>query len=214
MYLVNGSGPVGDPFGPCHACTVSAAVKVTVRFDAVPDHLHTAILASGSQSVDSALEAVEGARLVPRHTHLKSLVVVVATDFTSGHSSTPFLRLPFVDHARCRRIAICQRCGGGSRKGVSRTALPQTSHDVSIYVFAVAICESSVGSLYLELELLVEGYDGRIVRVYRRSNLVRFNQLSARLRQASINAVLTSLPCQPSCTAIPKCPTCRVLGFM
>src|SRR5215218_9519565 len=44
--------------------------------------------------------------------------------------------------------------------------LPQTSHDVSIYVFAVAICESSVGSLYLEPEFLVEGYGGRIVRVY------------------------------------------------
>jgi hypothetical protein len=37
---------------------------------------------------------------------------------------------------------------------------------VSIYVFAVAICESSVGSLYLEPEFLVEGYGGRIVRVY------------------------------------------------
>src|SRR5215211_9432982 len=46
------------------------------------------------------------------------------------------------------------------------TPLPQTSHDVSIYVFAVAICESSVGSLYLEPEFLVEGYGGRIVRVY------------------------------------------------
>jgi hypothetical protein len=120
--LVNGSGPVGDPFGSGHARAVSAAVKVTVRFDAVPDYLDVAVLAGGGKGVDSALEAVEGARLVPRHTYLKSLVVVVATDFTSGHSSTPFLRLPFVDHARCRRIAICQRCGGGSRKGVSRNA--------------------------------------------------------------------------------------------
>ena len=48
MYSVNGSGPVGDAFGPRHARAVGAAVEVALRLDAVADHLHAAILASGS----------------------------------------------------------------------------------------------------------------------------------------------------------------------
>jgi hypothetical protein len=79
MDLVNGSGPVGDPFCACHACTVGAAVEVTVRLDAVADHLHAAILAGGSQSVDCTLEAVKGARLAPRHTYLEGLGVPYTT---------------------------------------------------------------------------------------------------------------------------------------
>jgi hypothetical protein len=75
MYLVNGSGPVGDPFGSGHARAVSAAVEVAIGLDAVPDYLDVAVLAGGGEGVDSALEAVEGARLVPRHTYLEGLGV-------------------------------------------------------------------------------------------------------------------------------------------
>jgi hypothetical protein len=82
MYL----SPVGDPFGPCHACTVGAAVEVTFRLDAMADHLNAAILASGSQSMDCTLEAVEGARLAPRHTYLEGLGVKYAThNWTHSH---------------------------------------------------------------------------------------------------------------------------------
>src|SRR5215210_9595157 len=104
---LTGSGPVGDAFRAGHASAVGAAVEVTVRLDAVPDHLDAAILASRSQGVDSTLEAVEGMRVATGHTHLESLVVIVAADFTLGHGSTPSLRLLPLDHARCQGIAIC-----------------------------------------------------------------------------------------------------------
>src|SRR5215210_2917599 len=103
MYL----GPVGDPFGPCHARAVGAAVKRAVRLDAVPDHLDIAVLASWGERVDRTLEAVEGVRVPTGHGDGDRLVVVIAADFTLGHSSTPFRLFSFVDHARCRRIAIC-----------------------------------------------------------------------------------------------------------
>ena len=63
--MVDGSGPIGDAFRACHACTVSAAVKVTVRPDAVADHLYAAILTRGREGVNRTLETVEGARLIP-----------------------------------------------------------------------------------------------------------------------------------------------------
>jgi hypothetical protein len=44
---------------------VSAAVKVTVRPDAVADHLYAAILTRGREGVNRTLETVEGARLIP-----------------------------------------------------------------------------------------------------------------------------------------------------
>ena len=91
--------------------------------------------------------------------------------------------------------------GGGSRKGVSRTALPQTSHDVSIYVFAGAICESSVGSLYLEPELLVEGFGGCIICIYAeiqpRKTQPVVCEVEANLHQRGADA--PSLPTIPYC---------------
>src|SRR5215216_3471218 len=179
MYL----GPVGDPFGPCHARAVSAAVKRAVRLDAVPDHLDAAILAIGREGMYRALEAIESVRVSTGHTYLKGLVVVIAADFTLGHSSTPFRRFSFVDHARSRRIAIC----------------PQTGHDVGIHVFAVAIRESPVGSLYLEPELLVEGYGGRIICVYAEIQSRKVQpvvcEVEASLHQHGANA--TTLPTIP-----------------
>src|SRR5215208_401840 len=85
MYL----GPVSDPFSPCHACTVGAAVKVTVSLNAVADHLDVAVFAVGREGVNGALEAVEGVRLVPGHAYLEGLIVLISTDFAPGHLDPP-----------------------------------------------------------------------------------------------------------------------------
>src|SRR5215208_1795489 len=93
---------------------------------------------------------------------------------------------------------------GGSQSAsgvgaVRETPLPQTCHDVSIYVFAVAICESPVGSLYLEPELLVEGYGGRIICVYAEIQSRKVQpvvcEVEASLHQHGANA--TTLPTIP-----------------
>src|SRR5215218_1455912 len=84
-----GLGPVGDPFGPCYACTVGAAVKVTVSLNAVADHLHAAILALGREGMYRALEAVESVRVPTGHTYLKGLIVLISTDFAPGHLDPP-----------------------------------------------------------------------------------------------------------------------------
>ena len=75
MYL----GPVSDPFGPCHACTVGAAVKVTVSLDAVADHLHAAILTRGREGVNRTLKTVESERSLAGHAYLKSFGVPYTT---------------------------------------------------------------------------------------------------------------------------------------
>jgi hypothetical protein len=75
MYSVNGSGPVGDALRAGHARAVGAAVEVAVRLYAVAYDLHAAVLAGGSQGVNSTLEAVEGMRALAGHTYLESLGV-------------------------------------------------------------------------------------------------------------------------------------------
>src|SRR5918995_5597358 len=79
------------------------------------------------------------------------------------------------------------------------TPLRQTGHDVGVHVFAVSICESLVGSLYLEPELLVEGYGGRIVHVYAEVQPRKVQpivcEVEASLHQHGANA--TSLPTIP-----------------
>jgi hypothetical protein len=64
---------------------VGTAIEVAVRLDAVAYDLHAAVLAGGSQGVDSTLEAVEGMRVATGHTYLESLIVVISTDFALGH---------------------------------------------------------------------------------------------------------------------------------
>jgi hypothetical protein len=54
---------------------VGAAVKRAVRLDAVPDHLHTAILTRGREGVNRTLETVESERSLAGHAYLKSFVV-------------------------------------------------------------------------------------------------------------------------------------------
>jgi hypothetical protein len=65
----------------------------------VPDHLDVAVLAGGGEGMDRALETVERVRVSIRGTYLKSLIVVVSTNFTLGHEFAPFLDLPLVDYS-------------------------------------------------------------------------------------------------------------------
>src|SRR5215217_2974904 len=83
---------VRNAFRACHARAVGAAVKRATRLDAVSDHLDVAVLAGWGERVDRTLEAVEGVRVPTGHRDGDRLVVVVAADFTLGHSSTPFRR--------------------------------------------------------------------------------------------------------------------------
>jgi hypothetical protein len=85
-------GPVRDPFGPGHARAVGAAVEAAIRLYSVADDLHPAVLAGGGEGMYSALEAVEGACLVPGHTYLEGLGV-------------PYTGNKHPDaHGRCREI--------------------------------------------------------------------------------------------------------------
>jgi hypothetical protein len=120
MYLVNSSGPVGDHFGPLHPGAVSAAEEAAVGLHTVAYDLHAAVLAGGSQGVDSTLEAVEGMRVATGRTYLKGLIVLISTDLALSHShilsgsrQSPFLRwIPWVrleqtptkSKGRCRKM--------------------------------------------------------------------------------------------------------------
>jgi hypothetical protein len=64
---------------------VGAAVEVAVCLYAVSDHLDAAILAGRREGVDCTLEAVEGARSLTGHAYLKSLVILISTNFALGH---------------------------------------------------------------------------------------------------------------------------------
>jgi hypothetical protein len=64
---------------------MSAAVEVALCLDAVSDHLDAAVLAGRRESVDRTLEAVEGARSLAGHAYLKSLVVLISTNFALSH---------------------------------------------------------------------------------------------------------------------------------
>jgi hypothetical protein len=72
---------------------MGTAIEVAVRLNAVADHLHAAILTRGREGVNRALETVEGVRLVPGHTYLKSLVILISTDLALSHLYSPFPQL-------------------------------------------------------------------------------------------------------------------------
>jgi hypothetical protein len=100
---------------------VGAAIKRAVRLDPVPDHLDAAILAGGRESMYRALETVEGVRIIPGHTYLKGLIVLISTDFALGHihlpsgpRQSPFLawipwvrlgQTPAKSKSRCRKMS-------------------------------------------------------------------------------------------------------------
>src|SRR6266511_5201059 len=75
-----------------HAFDLGAMLAAEERaflFEPVTEDMNAAIVASRSQRMDRALEAVEGmGRAV--HVHLKRLVVVVSAGFASGHDCLPF----------------------------------------------------------------------------------------------------------------------------
>lgn len=64
-----------------------ATVDGAVRLHPMPDHSAAAVGATGRQTVDRALEAVEGV-LVTVHGHREGFVVVVAAHFASRHGFT------------------------------------------------------------------------------------------------------------------------------
>jgi hypothetical protein len=64
---------------------VGAAVEVALCLYAVPYHLDAAILAGWCEGVNRTLEAVEGARSLAGHAYLKSLVILISTNFALGH---------------------------------------------------------------------------------------------------------------------------------
>src|SRR5215831_20368444 len=63
-----------------------AAEEGAVLLESVADDADAAVLAGRRQRMDRALEAVEGVGGTV-HADLKRLVVVVSTDFTSGHGN-------------------------------------------------------------------------------------------------------------------------------
>src|SRR5215472_8312252 len=63
-----------------------AAEEGAVLLQAVTDDADAAVLAGRRQRMDRAFEAVEGVGGTV-HAHLKCLVVVVSTGFTSGHDN-------------------------------------------------------------------------------------------------------------------------------
>src|SRR5262249_53694903 len=103
-----------------------AAKEGAVLFESVADDADAAVLAGRRQRMDRALEAVEGVGGTV-HAHLKRLVVVVSTGFTSGHGNLapgcgfgglwPYPRAgapvpaAFAPPAAALLPAICAECG-------------------------------------------------------------------------------------------------------
>jgi hypothetical protein len=67
---------------------MGTAEKRLLRLDAVPDDLATAVVADRGQLVNGAFKAVERVGLSRRY-DLERQVVIVSTDFTSGHTTPP-----------------------------------------------------------------------------------------------------------------------------
>jgi hypothetical protein len=67
-----------------------AAINRTIAgLQPVAQDSDPAIIASGSQSVDSALQAIEDVALAGHH-NLESLVILIAASFTTRHNILPF----------------------------------------------------------------------------------------------------------------------------
>ena len=65
---------------------MDAAEDLSVSFNAVPDNPAIAMRASRRQSVDGALETVEGV-VLPADDHFKRLVIFVVANFECSHVS-------------------------------------------------------------------------------------------------------------------------------
>jgi hypothetical protein len=69
---------------------MGAAEEATVCLDSMSDDLHAAVLAGGGQSVDCALEAIEGVRAATSHLNHEGFVILIPTDLALGHFRAPF----------------------------------------------------------------------------------------------------------------------------
>jgi hypothetical protein len=65
-----------------------AAVEDAVDFYSMADNAAATVMTARSQGSDRAFEAVEYMRL-PTHDNLESLILVIATPFTLGHTIPP-----------------------------------------------------------------------------------------------------------------------------
>src|SRR5215204_7350499 len=106
-----GLAPVGDPFYTCHTRAVGAAVEVVLCLDAVSYHLDAAVLAGWRERVDGTLEAVEGARTLAGHAYLKTLVILISTNFALGHN----------------RLLLLAQAGRSSISGMSTLPIAETN---------------------------------------------------------------------------------------
>jgi hypothetical protein len=69
---------------------MSTAKETPADLHAVPNHPAVAMLANGRDSLNRAFKAVER-MFLPGSNQLKSLIVIVTTNFTRGHiCSSPF----------------------------------------------------------------------------------------------------------------------------
>jgi hypothetical protein len=68
---------------------MSAAEEAAGHFGSVPDDSAVAVFTDRGEGLNGALKAVEG---VPRASsnHVKTLVIIISTNFTAWHWSSPF----------------------------------------------------------------------------------------------------------------------------
>src|SRR5215204_1211211 len=106
--------------------------------------------------------------------------------------------------------------GAGGSPSARRTGrlLSQTGRDVGVHVLALAEGESPVGSFYLESELLVESYGGRIVHVHAEIQPPKIKPVVCEIQTGFHKRGADALPLPVIPYRYPKCPACCVLGFM
>jgi len=69
---------------------IGTAEEKPVRLNSMPDDLASAVIADRRQSMDSAFEAIKNVRFA-RRSHFEAFVILISTDFTLCHGSSPFL---------------------------------------------------------------------------------------------------------------------------
>jgi len=84
------SGAIPHFGDPCFVSATGAAIKGPICLYPVADNLAAAVIANGSKGMNRAFEAIECMRYAGGY-DLKSLIVIVSTDFTLCHLWTSFL---------------------------------------------------------------------------------------------------------------------------
>jgi len=98
---------------------MSAAKEVTLHLHAVANDAAFAVLANRGHRLDRALEAVENMTCTGGH-HLESLVVIVATNFTSRHVQTSVDRSSYLIYETAYRACRCSFVPPGQEMEIRR----------------------------------------------------------------------------------------------